>query len=175
MMLGAAMPASTQPIVRLEPISRAESPVLANLFELYVHDFSELVRVKLKDHGRFDLPIDERWWSDAGHHPFFVRYGEELCGFLLARRGSRVTDDQTALDVAEFFVVRGARGQGVGRRAVHTLLASLPGPWEIRVRRNNAAALAFWQRALAPTSVQVTDFEASGALWHLLRVDANAR
>lgn len=169
------MPALTEPVVRLEPIARAEAPVLANLFELYVHDFSELVRVELKPHGRFDLPIDERWWSDPGHFPFFLRHGEELCGFVLARRGSRVSDDQTALDVAEFFVVRGARRQGVGRRAVHALLASLPGPWEIRVRRNNGAALAFWQRALAPASVQVTSFEASGASWHLLRVDTSPR
>jgi len=166
--------ALAQPIVRLDPISRSEAPVLANLFELYVHDFSELVPVELKPHGRFDLPIDERWWSEVGHFPFFLRRGQELCGFVLARRGSRVTDDQTALDVAEFFVVRGARRQEVGLGAVHALLATLPGRWEIRVRRNNSAALAFWQRALAPASVQVTSFEASGASWQLLRIDTRA-
>jgi predicted acetyltransferase len=148
--------------------------VLANLLELYVHDFSELVRVELKPHGRFDLPIDERWWSDAGHFPFFLRRGDELCGFVLVRRGSRVTNDPTALDVAEFFVVRGARRQGVGLGAVHALLAALPGRWEVRVRRNNHAALAFWQRALAPASVRVTSFEASGASWQLLSVDTRA-
>ena len=165
------MPSLTEPIVRLEPISRAEAPVLANLFELYVHDFSEFVRVELKPHGRFDVPIDDRWWNDAGHFPFFLRQGEQLCGFVLARRGSRVTNDPSVLDVAEFFVVRGARRQGVGRRAVNALLTTLPGRWEIRVRRTNSAALAFWQGVLAPTSVQLTSFEASGVLWQLLSVD----
>jgi len=147
---------------------------LANLFELYVHDFSELVHVQLEPHGRFDIPIDERWWNDSGHHPFLIWSGEELCGFVLARRGSRVTDDPSALDVAEFFVVRGARRRGIGRAAVQALLASLPGSWEVRVRRNNLAALAFWQRALETLQPSLSAFEASGVAWHLLRFDTRA-
>lgn len=168
------MPPANDTTARLEPISRQEAPILANLFELYVHDFSELVHVPLKPHGRFDIPLDERWWNDSQHHPFLIRRGDELCGFVLARRGSRVTEDWTVLDVAEFFVVRGARRRGVGQAAVNALLASLPGRWEVRVRRNNTAALAFWQRSLASLQPVPSDFEASGVAWHLFSFDTRS-
>src|SRR3954470_1620920 len=48
-----------EPLVVLEPIARDQAFVLANLFELYVHDFSEQVPIDLQPNGRFDRPIDE--------------------------------------------------------------------------------------------------------------------
>jgi len=133
------------PQVVLEPIAAEQAFVLANLFELYVHDFSEQVPLELKPNGRFDLPVDDCWWNSGEHFPFFIRSEGTLLGFALVRRGSRVTAATDVMDVAEFFVVRGARGRGVGRSAARALFAAFPGRWEIRVRQSNRAAIAFWQ------------------------------
>lgn len=133
------------PQVVLEPIAAEQAFVLANLFELYVHDFSEQVPLELKPNGRFDLPVDDCWWNSGEHFPFFIRGQNSLLGFALVRRGSRVTDATDVMDVAEFFVVRGARGRGVGSSAARALFAAFPGRWEIRVRQSNVAAKAFWQ------------------------------
>jgi predicted acetyltransferase len=134
-------------LVSLDPIARSQAEVLRNLFELYVHDFGKLVPHDLHANGRFDVPIDDVWWNGDTHHPYFIRRDGKLCGFALARRGSRTTGDAEVMDVAEFFVVRGARGQKVGSSAAHALFGAFPGRWEVRVRAANAAALRFWERA----------------------------
>jgi hypothetical protein len=51
-------------------------------------------------------------------------------------------------DVAEFFVIRGARRRGVGSCAAESLWSAFPGRWEVRVRRANSGGLAFWSRQL---------------------------
>lgn len=160
----------SQDLVTLEPVLRSQAATLSNLLELYVHDFSELTAVELGEDGRFRYPLDERWWTDPAHHPFFVRRAGKLCGFALVRRGSRVTDDAAVMDVAEFFVVRGVRRQGVGCAAARSLLAAFPGPWEIRVRDSNPAAWRFWLRAIEPAEPTIRAVESKGAAWRVLRV-----
>ncbi len=162
-----------EPLVVLEPVALDQAFVLANLFELYVHDFSEQVPLDLKPNGRFDLPVDERWWTSDDHFPFLIRADDKLCGFALARRGSRVTAATEVMDVAEFFVVRGARGKGVGARAAHALFAAFPGSWEIRVRQTNTAGSKFWRgvaERCADGSVRVTEFSSAGVDWEVLRL-----
>ena len=164
-----------QPLVVLEPIAREQAFVLANLFELYAHDFSELVPLDLQPNGRFDLPVDERWWQKDDHFPFLLRVGGKLCGFALVRRGSRVTDEVDVMDLAEFFVVRGSRAQGIGTRAAHALFAAFPGRWEIRMRKANVAAGKFWRKVTerpAGRAPIVTAFSAKGVDWEVLRLDS---
>jgi predicted acetyltransferase len=136
----------TSLLVSLHPISRDEAPTLRNLFELYAYDFSETVPLELHASGRFEVPVSDRWWDDADHFPFFIRENERLYGFALARRGSRITAATDVMDVAEFFVIRGARGKGIGAAAAHALFAAFPGLWEIRVRQTNTLAKRFWGR-----------------------------
>ena len=156
----------------LEPIAKDQAPILQNLFQLYAHDFSEYVPLELGPSGRFDATAGEQWWSRDGHFPFFIRWNGKLCGFALVRRGSRVTGANDVMDVAEFFVVRGVRGKGVGTSAAHALFAATPGTWEIRIRRANAPAMKFWSRALETRighPVACSPFSSEGIDWDLLR------
>ncbi len=164
------------PPIVLEPIVRDQAFVLANLFELYVHDFSEQVPLDLKPNGRFDVPVDERWWQSDEHFPFFIRTGGKLCGFALVRRGSRVSAVTDVMDLAEFFVVRGARTKGVGTSAAHALFAAFPGGWEIRIRQTNVAAGIFWRKVAerwADGSTTATAYAAAGVDWEVLRLEAH--
>ena len=55
------------PSIVLDPIAKEKLPVLRSLYELYVHDFTEYVRLPLGPEGRFDVPIGDEWWHrDAG-------------------------------------------------------------------------------------------------------------
>ena len=163
----------TTPQVHLEPIAKEQLGVLQNLTELYAHDFSEHVPLALNPNGRFDVDLGDKWWT-PGHYPFFIHCDRKLCGFALVRRGSKFTGAAHVMDVAEFFVVRGARRRKVGTAAALVLFRAFAGEWEIRVRRSNAAAFAFWSRAAAEwigrpaTSTRVT-FE--GVDWHVLHVE----
>jgi predicted acetyltransferase len=161
--------------VTLEAIAREQAPVLANLFELYVHDFSEQVPVPLKSSGRFELSLDDAWWSRSDHFPFLLRCGGELAGFALARRGSRVTGDADVMDMAEFFVARGLRKRGVGMTAAHALFARFPARWEMRVRQSNDGAKRFWSRSVAAwlgREAELTPFTAQGVSWQVVSLDS---
>jgi predicted acetyltransferase len=151
---------------------------LKNLLELYAHDFSEYVPLQLGPNGRFDLLLADEWWQADDHYPFFVHADGKLSGFALVRRGSRVTGDANVMDIAEFFVVRGARRQGIGVEVMRELCRVFPGPWEARVRAGNAAAFAFWSRALAESAGQapeVADFSKAGVAWQVFRAFARPR
>lgn len=160
-------------VLKLQPISQIDAPVLAQLFELYAYDFSEFMPLELKASGRFEIPVAEAWWSGAGRHPFFIHYYGKLAGFALVRRGSQVTGDEHVMDMAEFFVVRGARKKHIGQRVAHELLRMFPARWEIRIRQSNVAAASFWTRVAQawPGAHTTTTFETTdGASWNLIRV-----
>lgn len=157
----------------LEPIAHDQAGVLRQLFELYCYDFSEHVAVKLKPSGRFEVPLSEDWWTRSDHFPFFIRRDDELVGFALVRRGSRLSDAPDVMDIAEFFVVRGARRSGVGVQAAHELFRKFPSNWEIRVRKSNATAFAFWSKVAETwlgARLTPEPFERDGAAWQALRL-----
>lgn len=160
--------------VALEAMTREDAPVLANMFELYAHDFSEYVPLPLKPSGRFEIAIDERWWTDEDHSPFFIHLSGQLCGFALVCKGSRVdAEARETMDVAEFFVLRSARGKRVGMTAAHALFARFPGAWEVRVRLVNEPANKFWTRVFASWTAGPTTtarHASQGVEWNVFRL-----
>lgn len=170
---------TTPSSIALQPITLDHASVLRNLFQLYVYDFSELLPLDLAASGLFEPPLGEEWWTREDHFAFFIRSAEagKLIGFALVRRGSRVTDASDVMDVAEFFVVRGARARGVGSAAAHALFARFDAPWEIRVRESNLPAQKFWSRVVSGwQGVQPTPepFVRDGVSWNVLRVARSA-
>ena len=76
-----------------------------------------------------------------------------MAGFSFVTRGSPASDDPETLDVAEFFVLRGWRRSGVGRRAAPLLWDRLPGPWTVRVSTGTGPACRSGNRSCATTRV----------------------
>jgi len=140
--------ASGTPQIDLIRATRADQQRLANLLELYVHDFSEILGLTPDNDGRFGYPLAP-YFSDAGRFPFLIRTDSRLAGFALVASGSQVTGDASVFDVAEFFVVRGFRRHHVGQAAALRLFASFAGTWEVRVIEQNVGALVFWERAVS--------------------------
>ena len=128
----------------LAPVTEITRPVVERLWQLYRHDLSEF-RGSLPDaagafHTRTLTPFLEGNADRRAH--LFLRDGP--VGFALVARatsGPRV--------MSEFFVVRAARRQGLGRAAVDALFALYPGAWEIPFQEENAAAARFWRRVAA--------------------------
>lgn len=129
--------------------SAQQQPVVANLLELYAHDFSEFVDLQLQPDGRFGYPGLSRYWSEEGRFPFLVTVDGHLAGCVLVCRGSRVSADPQPWDMAEFFIVRRYRKQGVGAAVAHEIWRRFPGAWEIRVMEGNRPARAFWRASVA--------------------------
>ena len=138
-------------MVSLDQASEADSALLSNLLELYIHDMSEVFpHVQLGPDGRFGYSGLPSYWSEPDRRfAFFIRCDDRIAGFILVTRGSPAVPDPNVLDVAEFFVLRQYRRAGTGRQAAFLLWHRLRGGWIVRVLENNEGALAFWRDTIA--------------------------
>ena len=138
--------------VSLAPVTGITRPVVERLWQLYRHDLSEF-RGSLPDMaGAFHTrPLDPFLEGDDDRPAhLFLRDGP--VGFALV---SRATSAPRLM--SEFFVVRAARRQGVGRAAVDALFALYPGRWQIPFQEENVAAARFWRRVAAEVAVEGVD------------------
>jgi predicted acetyltransferase len=138
--------------VTLEPAGADRSETIANLFQLYVHDFTEFWterRVELGEDGRFPpYPALQAYWSQPGGEALLIRADGNLAGFVLIDRHSH-SGEPVDFNMGEFFVARHYRREGVGRAAALAALRERPGQWELAVARRNEAAQAFWRGVAA--------------------------
>jgi predicted acetyltransferase len=157
--------------IELTLASAAERPVLANLMQFYVHDFSEFWAGRpegdIEDDGRFgDYPLAP-YWSRPNHFPLLLRVGGRLAGFALVNDEGH-SDQPTDWNVAEFFITRKYRRGGYGTAAAHALFERYPGRWEAAVARRNVGALRFWRRAIRghPRVDDVREDDVTTAKWN---------
>jgi predicted acetyltransferase len=154
--------ASLPPGVEVLPAAREHEPVLANMLELYAYDFSEVCDLQLWPDGRYHYPALPLYWQEKTRFPFLVKAGGHLAGFVLVSSGSLISGDPQVWDMAEFFVMRRYRRQGIGAAVAQEIWRRFPGPWDVRVLESNQPAQAFWQATLhafagspaAPVSVE---------------------
>ena len=158
--------------VTLEPAGPAHARTLENLFQLYVHDFSELWFDRtdvgeLDETGRFQSYIGaEKFWTEPCNSAWLIRADGHLAGFALLGRESH-SGAPADHDMAEFFVARKYRRDGVGYRAACKLIGERPGRWEIAVTRRNVGAQHFWRKVAADLAAgPVEEHDLDDAKWN---------
>ncbi len=155
--------------VQVIPATVDQMPIVANLLQLYAHDFSEFHDLELGPDGRFNYPPLPLYWTDPNRYPFLVRIEGKLAGFVLVKRESSIWD------MVEFFVVRGCRRRGIGTAIAHDVWRRFPGLWEVRVMESNQSALQFWQRAISAftgTAIQPFSIEKDGKAWKVFSFES---
>jgi len=170
-----AVPDRPAPRIEVAPATPDQAPVIANLLELYAHDFSEFHPLQLCADGRFGYPQLSAYWSEPDHYPFLVKVDGNLAGLALIKRSDSILHGGTIWDVAEFFIVRAFRRRGVGVAVAHEVWKRFPGPWEVRVMESNRAGAYFWLRAIAAFvggPVEPVAFEKDGLRWHLFAFES---
>jgi predicted acetyltransferase len=158
------------PRVEVVAATPEQEPILANLLELYVHDFSAFLDLDIAEDGRFGYLSLPLYWSEPGRYPFLIRMDGKLAGLALVKKGSVPSGDDVVWDMAEFFVLRGCRGRGVGTFAAHQVWRRFPGAWEVRVMQRNTLARRFWAAAIstfAGEAIHPRRIEKNGEPWDL--------
>jgi predicted acetyltransferase len=161
--------------IEVVPARPEQEPILANLLELYAHDFSEFHDLELEADGRFGYRCLPLYWSEPGRHPFLVWVEGKLAGLVLVKRGSEVSGNETVWDVVEFFVLRGYRRRGIGTQIAHEVWRRFPGRWEVRVMQSNVPARDFWAHAisvLTGEAVLPVCIEKDGKCWTLFSFES---
>jgi predicted acetyltransferase len=143
--------------VEVEAAGPEHRETLANLFQLYTHDFSDfwtdLSDGDLQENGRFaPYPHLDSYGTLPGREALLIRSDRRLAGFALIN-GFAHSGLPIDFTVAEYFVARKYRRAGVGQAAAQDLMRARPGQWELAVARRNTGALAFWRRVTASVAI----------------------
>jgi predicted acetyltransferase len=172
-----AAPEKPSANIDLVPAAPEQESIIANLLELYAHDFSEFHNLELGANGRFGYRHLPLYWSEPGRYPFLIKVDGRLAGLVLVKRGSEASAGQAVWDVAEFFIVRAYRRRGIGMQVAHEVWRRFPGSWEVRVMQSNRTALNFWQRAVTTfngEAIQPTRIEKDGEYWYVFAFECKA-
>jgi predicted acetyltransferase len=161
--------------VELIPAGPEHRFALANLLELYIHDFSEFVPIDVGDDGRYSYQSLPLYWSDNSRFPFLAKLDGKLVGFALATRNSQPSGDSETWDMAEFFVLRRYRHLGIGTELARKVWLRCPGRWQIRVMEKNVLACKFWESSIPKFTglpAHSSKFVADNLAWYRFSFDS---
>jgi predicted acetyltransferase len=119
--------------LHLQQASPKDERTLANLFQLYFHDFSDWSGEEVDAHGKFDA-WDETTFTTQGNMAYLLRVGEQLAGFLVIETAQTLMGPMK--EFADLFILRRYRRAGLA-----------PHPWLVAVFRADTQALKFWRSA----------------------------
>lgn len=137
------------PDFTVSPAPLELKPVLENLMHLYLYEFTDYTGDDADAQGRFIDEHLERYWVEPGRYPFVVRVAGKYAGFVLVRQISQPGETPLTHSIAEFFIMRKYRRQGIGKRAAWETFDRFPGHWVVEEMRQNLPAQRFWRAIIA--------------------------
>ena len=122
--------------------------VINNLFQFYIYDFSEYNKSDLEENGLYaDYPNLEAYWKEVNlRYPYVIKKNEKYVGFVFVE----ITEsyERSYFSVAEFFILKKYRRQGIGRAVANQIFNLHKGQWEIHQIESNKPAQIFWNKVI---------------------------
>lgn len=156
--------------LELKQASISQKPILANLLELYAYDFTEYCDFDIGDDGFYGYKDLSLYWTDENKLPYLVYCDSKIAGFVLIQKILSISGSSEVWDVAEFFVMRKYRRNGVGARIAFDIWNKFKGQWQVRVLTNNKIASAFWPKIIKnfiSAEPKSCDVELKGENWRV--------
>ncbi|MEM7760075.1 MAG: GNAT family N-acetyltransferase [Cyanobacteria bacterium P01_A01_bin.40] len=132
--------------VEIISASISDKPIIRQMMELYLYDFSEFTKADINEHGYFGYSYLDNYWVESHRYPFLIRVKDKLAGFVLVHQNTYSSDNHYHL--AEFFILRKYRKQGIGRQVAFYIFDLLCGGWEVYHAHTNLVAQKFWQNVI---------------------------
>lgn len=139
---------------RLELIvaSQSDRSTISNLIQLYLYDMASDVPFPVGKDGTYEYAMLEDFWE----HPYLFMVDGNLAGFALVISHCPITTISPCWFMAEFFVLRPYRRQGIGRNVFGALKDRHPGLWHIATTSHNHPAERFWSSVTSSTACATT-------------------
>jgi predicted acetyltransferase len=134
--------------IQVTPAQVVERPILRRMMELYQYDFTEFDGTELGPLGLDDYPYLDHYWVEPERSPFLVRVEGNLAGFVLVARYNYPTGCKDSWVMAEFFILRKYRHQGIGESGARIIFGQFPGPWQVAQINVNLPAITFWHKVI---------------------------
>ena len=128
--------------------SKEHKIVIRNLMQFYMYDFSEYTKYDVEDHGLFAPYADlQDYFEGDNKFPYIVKADDKYVGFVLVKFTS--SKDRSYFSIAEFFILKKYRHEGIGKAIAIKVFNLHKGQWEVHQRDNNKAAQIFWNKVIS--------------------------
>jgi predicted acetyltransferase len=134
--------------VEIRRASYTEKSVLRQLLELYSYDFSEFDSTDVDEFGLFGYKYLDHYWAEEKRHPFLVLVAGRIAGFALIQEVER-HGYPSSFFMAEFFIMKKYRSQGIGQIVAFYLFDLFKGEWSVSQIAENYPAQQFWRKVIA--------------------------
>lgn len=138
----------TEITVELVPASAEQAALIRNLYQFYAYETSDWEQEDVEADGRFYVHEEHlaRYWQEPDWSANLLLVDGNIAGFLLVERSELPGID--ALELADLFILKKYRRQGIGRALVTQVLTSSEDNWLVRFYPQDEAAQALWNSVL---------------------------
>lgn len=128
--------------------SLLDKAVINNLMQFYMYDFSEFVDCNILPDGLYPpyTELDHYWIETDRRFPYIIRSEETYIGFVLVKLVE--TSVHNYFSIAEFFVMKKYRKQGIGAAMAKEVFDLHSGKWEVWQKETNTPAQLFWHKVI---------------------------
>ena len=133
---------------KLIKASQEYKDVIKNLMQFYIYDFSEYLKCDVEEDGLFGgYPCLEDYWKEGNHKfPYIIKKGERYVGFALVRFIE--SEERNYFSIAEFFIMKKYRREGIGKAVAKQIFNLHKGQWEVYQKECNKPAQIFWNKII---------------------------
>lgn len=123
--------------------------VMQNLMQFYIYDFSEYIKYDVEDNGLFApySGLMSYWEGDNNKFPYIIKMNDKYVGFVLVRLIS--SHDRSYSSIAEFFILKKYRREGLGKAIAMEVFDLHKGHWEVYQKNSNKRAQIFWNKVIS--------------------------
>lgn len=134
--------------VKIVKASIDQKIILRHLLELYRYDSSEFDKEDVNNHGIYGYKYLDNYWTETDERfAFLVKVNENYAGFALVRKINKNGEfTEFYYSMAEFFVMKKYRKNGIGRRVAFQIFDLLSGEWVVGQVEENIPAQKFWRK-----------------------------
>lgn len=132
----------------LLPATNDHRMVIENLVQFYIYDFSEYVNCDVEANGLFaPYPGLNDYWQQDDKFPYIIMQEEKYIGFVLVKFIQAA--ERSYFSIAEFFIMKKYRQQGIGKAVAMQVFNLHRGQWEVYQRETNKPAQLFWHKVIS--------------------------
>ncbi|MGE5455867.1 MAG: GNAT family N-acetyltransferase [Ignavibacteriales bacterium] len=134
-------------VIYVEKIEKKDKHILANLFQLYLHDISLSLPMDVNKHGIFDCASLDSYVNDEiENYPFFIKADNKYIGFALIDK--RIIESNDTYELNILFILNSYKNNGIGRIIAFNIFNMFEGNWEIKPTPHCRSAKKFWERVI---------------------------
>jgi predicted acetyltransferase len=129
--------------------SEGHKIVIQNLMQYYIYDFSEYIKYDVDDNGMFApySGLMDYWEGDNGKFPYVIKMNDKYVGFVLVKLINSI--DRNYFSIAEFFILKKYRREGIGKAIAVKVFNLHKGRWEVYQKNSNKPAQIFWSKVIS--------------------------